>query len=288
MDVKISNPDKILFPFGIKKIDLIKYYENISGLILPHLKNRLLMLERYPNGIKENKFYQKNIPGYVPKWIPRKKVKSEKFITNYVICNNKETLIYLANLATISFHIWLSREDKLRIPDKLIFDLDPSIKRKNLLNETTEGFRFILEKIGLNVFLMVTGSRGLHLVIPIKREMDFKEVREFAGEIADFVCSKDPENLTTEQRKEKRGNRIFIDTYRNGFTQTAICPYSARAIDKAPIAAPIEWDELRNYNSQKYNINNIFKRKKEPWKNFFKKENQKSVMKARKIFKRII
>ena len=165
MDVKISNPDKILFPFGIKKIDLIKYYENISGLILPHLKNRLLMLERYPNGIKENKFYQKNIPGYVPKWIPRKKVKSEKVITNYVICNNKETLIYLANLATISFHIWLSREDKLRIPDKLIFDLDPSIKRKNLLNETAEGFRFILEKIGLNVFLMVTGSRGLHLVI---------------------------------------------------------------------------------------------------------------------------
>lgn len=276
MEMKFSHLDKELFP-GITKKDLIEYYDRVSDRILPFIKDRPLTLERYPNGIKGNRFYQKNAAAFFPDWIKTIKIKD----TNYVVCNNKETLLYLVNLACIPFHIWTSKIDKLEYPDKMIFDIDPVKADKKIIEELGKGFKFLLEKIKLKPYVMTTGSRGFHIIIPIKRELRHDRVQKLAFNISKLIA-KNFEFVTLEQRIEKRENRIFIDTYRNSFSQTAVSPYSVRAIENAPIACPIAWNELKNFNSQKYNIKKI---NKNPWKDYFKKIS--SAKKAEEIFNKI-
>jgi len=283
-EIKLSNENKIYFPSGITKGDLINYYKKISKYILVHLKDRPLVMERFPDGINGKRFYQKNIPNYFPKWIKRIKIKHSEKSTTYVVCDSPETLIYLANLGCIHFHIWLSQIDNLRYPDKLIFDLDPQDENSlEIIKNTALAFKFVLEKINLKPFIMSTGSRGLHIVVHLNKDTEFKEVRDFAVEIASFIAEKDS-NLTLEQRIAKRKGRVFIDTYRNSFSQTGIAPYSVRAIDNAPIAVPISWNELKNFSPEKYTIKNLPKNL-DSWKDFFKKCY--SIKKAKETFYRI-
>lgn len=273
--VEISNRDKVFFPKSkYTKGDLIDYYEKIAEVMLPHINNRLVTMIRFPDGINGKRFYQKDAPDYFPDWIEKKQVENQDgTTTNYVICNDEASLVYLANQACITPHIWLSKKDKLRYPDRMIFDLDPADEDFSKVKLAATRLRELLQdRLDLPTFLMTTGSKGLHIVVPLKREKSFDEVRDFTQQISAYLEKKYPEDLTTAIRKNKRGNKIFLDVARNAFAQTTVAPYAVRPLSGAPVATPLDWEELekKDMNSQSYTIENIFRRlgsKKDPWSN---------------------
>lgn len=282
--IRIKNKDKILFPkSNITKGELIDYYNKVSKYILPHIKNRPLTMHRFPNGIDDVDFYEKQIPGHFPSWFNRIDVKNKnKGHTIYPVCDDKASLVYLANQSCISYHIWLSTEDSLDYPDKMIFDLDPPYNRDfSLVIKAAKSLKEILENIDLIPYVMTTGSSGLHIVVPIKPEKDYEEIREIAKKISKKVVNTDNSSFTIEQRKEKRNNKVFIDYLRNSYGQTSIAPYSIRDKENAPIATPLDWTELDNdVTPTKYTLKNIFRRlgqKDDPWKDIY--DNKRAVKK---------
>lgn len=277
--IEITNPDKILFPNDkISKINFIEYYKNIGPIMVPYMKYRPIAMHRYPDGISHEGFYHKDTPEHFANWIKTFPVKSESQnkIVNYVVVNNIATLVYIANFGCITPHLWLSKIDKLRFPDRMIFDFDPADEKSfKIICKKVKEMGKVLKKLKLNPFIMTTGSRGLHIWVPIIRKYEFDIVREYASKIADYLVETDPDNLTTEIRKDKRGKRIFIDFLRNSYSATAVAPYSIRAKNGAPIATPLFWEELDDpkLTAQKYNIYNIFQRlqkKGDPWENMNK------------------
>ncbi|HRN78540.1 MAG TPA: non-homologous end-joining DNA ligase [Candidatus Dependentiae bacterium] len=290
--IELSNEDKILFPKSkITKGDLINYYDRIAPVMIPYVKDRPLTMRRFPDGIATEGFYQKDIPDYFPSWIKSIAIKkSQGGTTAYVLCNHDATLVYIANQASIEQHIWLSRVSKLNYPDRMIFDLDPSGKASfTLVKWTAKTIKKLLDDLELTVFVMTTGSRGLHVVVPLKPVESYARVKNFAQEIAQYLVEQYPDKLTREIRKNKRGNRIFLDTLRNDYGHHGVAPYSVRAKEGAPIATPIEWNELVGLSSaQKFTIKNIFSRlskKKDPW-HIINKHTQ-TLTNARKKLKKI-
>lgn len=285
-EVNITNPDKILFPKSeITKNQIVDYYYNIAEHMLPYLENRLVSMERYPSGISEPGFYHKNSPEFFPNYIKTLPIeKKDGDIVNHAIINNQASLVYLANYGCLTPHVWLSRIDKLDYPDRLIFDLDPSADNFELVRQKAVELKKFLESLGLPVFAMLTGSRGIHLVVPIKRLWDFDMVRAFALKIAEKFVATDSKNLTLEIRKDKRGKKIFVDILRNAWGATAVPPYAVRAKEGAPVAAPLFEGELedKKLDPQQFNIFNIFDRLKEgnPWESLTKAATNLSKAKA--------
>ncbi len=290
--IETSREDAVLFPSDkITKGDLIEYYTNIAPIMLPHVKNRPISMQRFPNGIEEENFYQKDAPDYFPSWIQRQTIKKHDGKVDYVVINNTPTLVYLANQACIVIHTWLSRIDKIYMPDHVIFDLDPSYPDFNLIRKAARMFRVFLENIGIGSFVMTTGSRGIHIVIPIIRRYTFEDTKSFAQDIGSLFVIQHPDMFTMEIRKEKRRKRIFIDTLRNAFGQTGVAPYSVRAKKHAPIATPLFWDEIDSPTLQadSYTIKNIFKRLEklgDPWESLHKKAY--SLNKAQRIVTKLL
>ncbi len=289
--IELTHLDKILFPMDkITKQEVVAYYYQIAATMIPYMKNRPVSMLRYPNGINEEGFFQKNAGEYFPKWITLEPIKSEEGkIVHYVVVDQKATLVYLANQLCLTPHIWLSKIDKLNYPDRMIFDLDPSGEKFdfNQIRKTALLFKEFLEKLGLVPFVMTTGSRGLHVVVPLDRKQPFEKVRAFAYDIAFFLQQVDPDNLTLELRKSKRGKKIFLDYLRNSYTATAVAPYAIRAHPGAPVATPIDWHEVDDakLDSQRYSIFTVFKRlekKGDPWETM--KKSARSIIKAQKIF----
>ena len=279
----LSNPDKVLFPSdggaggghrAVTKLDLVEYYRRIADVMVPHLRGRPLMLARYPDGIDGPSFYQKEVSDYFPEWIRRVEVPKEGGRVVHPICDDAATLAYLAGQASITPHAWLSRADRLDQPDRLIVDLDPSgsdLRAEFEVVRSAAGLiRDLFEKVGLVPYLQTTGSRGLHVVAPLDRSADFDEVRSFARDLAKVAAALDPDRLTTEHRKAKRGGRVFLDVMRNAYAQTAAPPYGVRPRPGAPVATPIEWRELRDrrIGPQRYTVHNVFRRlarRADPW-----------------------
>ena|SRR3990167_3573612 len=296
--IQISNETKILFPKSkITKGDLIEYYSKASKLIIPFLKDRPLTLRRFPNGIHKDSFYQKNTPEYYPDWIERIAIeKSDKSVIHYVNCTNKATLVFLANQGCIELHPWLSELPNLNNPNKLIFDLDPASAKAtqsthsattgtapgkpsassfDLVRETAFIIKDALKEHGLKSYVMTTGSKGLHVVVPLKPLVNFDIVRDFAKNLANELVSQDPKHLTTEISIKKRGKRVFLDYLRNAWSATAISPYAVRAKENAPVATPLYWEEVKDkkLTSQKYDIYTVFEKIEtdgNPWKDFNK------------------
>lgn len=269
--VETSNTDKEFFPkSGITKGDVIDYYQRIADPMMRHLRGRPLSMQRFPDGITGKSFFQKEISDYFPDWIDRVKVSKEEGSNTQVVCNNAATLVYLANQACLTPHVWLSPADSLDNPDRLVFDLDPSTDDFSPVRKAARLTIDVLKDLGLPVYVQTTGSRGLHIVVPIDGSEGFDPVREFAGNIADVMVHDHPELLTTEQHKNKRGDRVYIDIGRNAYGQTMVSPYAIRPLENAPIATPLELDELddSSLNARKYNLKNIFRRmsrRKDPW-----------------------
>ncbi|NGX56642.1 MAG: hypothetical protein K1060chlam5_00885 [Candidatus Anoxychlamydiales bacterium] len=282
MKIDITNKDKILFPKSkITKEDFCKYYEYIYKKMLSLIKDRPISQNRFPNGIDKKMFFQKKVLDYYPKWFKTIKVsRIDKKPISMAICNDKDSLLYLANQA-IELHVFLSKKNNLNKPDRLIFDLDPSNKSFSYIIEAANDLKKLLDELKLPSFFMTTGSKGLHVIVPIKAEFDFEVIRAFAKKIAKILVNRYPKKYTIETLKSKRKNKIFIDYLRNSFAQTTIAPYSIRAIENAPIATPIEFSELKKLKSSRaFNIKNIYKRKKDPFKNIDKKSKSlKSLIK---------
>jgi bifunctional non-homologous end joining protein LigD len=271
--IELSNTDKVLFPDdGITKGDLVDYYHRMADRILPYLEERPVMLQRFPDGLGDSGFYQKQASDYFPDWIAKATValKEKDEFRSMVVCNDAATLVYLANQACITLHAWLSRRAQLVRPDRMIFDLDPAGDDFAEVREAARRLREVLEHVGLTPYVMTTGSKGLHVAVPLKPETSFDRVRHFARDLATFIAERQPDRYTVEPRKEKRKQRLFLDYLRNGYGQTAVVPYAVRANAGAPIATPLDWDELSDgsLESNRYTMRNIFRRlgqKDDPW-----------------------
>ena len=246
--VQLSNTSKTLFPDDqVTKGDLIGYYRDIAARMLPYLRDRPLSMERYPDGITGERIVQKNVPRYFPDWIARTRVKKQGGTLVRVICDRPATLVYLANQACIEMHAFLSRTGALDRADQLIFDLDPpDDHRFDQVKHLALGLHDLLEELGLTAFVKTTGGRGLHVHVPLNARDDFDTVRRFARQASDVLAAREPDILTTEQRKDSRGDRVYSDVMRNAYAQTAVAPYSVRARPGAPVATPLDWAELED------------------------------------------
>jgi len=245
MKVEISHPDKLLFPdAGLTKADLARHYERVGEAMLPHVRGRPLTLQGFPAGVDRPGFYMKSIPKHFPDWIERVTVPKRGGTVTHVVAGTADTLVYLAGQNVITPHVWLSRADEPRRPDRLILDFDPSGGTFADIRAAARDAGDRLRDAGLVPFAMVSGSRGIHVVCPLRRTCTFPEAHRFARALAEEMVAADPKRLTLEWRKADRGERIYVDVNRVAYAQTAVAPYAVRAKPKAPVAMPIHWDEL--------------------------------------------
>lgn len=244
--IKITNPGKMLFP-DVSKAQVIDYYEQIAPVMLPHVQNRPISMQRFPDGIRAQGFFHKEAPEYFPKFVSLVEVRTSASAAEtqlQVMINNAATLVYLAQLASFVIHIWTSQAPLLEQPDKIVFDLDPSTDDSwDAVVGGAKDMRTMLAEMGLPSFVMATGSRGLHVVVPLLPEHNFDTVLLFAKAVCTTLERRDSK-FTTQIRKDKRKGRIFLDYLRNRYAQTGIAPYSLRAKPGAPLAAPLAWEEL--------------------------------------------
>ena len=276
---QISRPDKVLFPGpDLTKADLAAYYDDVAEVMLPHLVSRPLVLHRFPDGVDDAGFYQKQVPDHAPDFVDTVTVDADNdrgHVRHLTVGphdgshDGTEILRYLANQACVEVHRWLSHADAVDRPDLIVVDLDPPARGDlTALRRTARATRDLFGEIGLTAFLMATGGTGYHVVAPLDRSAGFDEVRTLARDIAAHLAAADPDNLTTEQRKAKRGSRIFLDVNRNAYGQTAVAPYSPRARHGAPVATPIGFDELGRVEPDGYDLTSVRRRlarKDDPW-----------------------
>lgn len=267
--VKLTNQDKIYFPKdGITKGDVVEYYQSIADYILPYLKNRPLSLNRFPNGIEEPGFYQKDASDHIPEWVKTTKVYSEsndKYI-DYIYCNDKATLAYLNNLGCIDLNPWNSSLPDLEHPDYLVLDLDPS--KKNTFDdviETALQVNEVLNSIKIKGYCKTSGSTGIHIYIPMGGKYDFDQVKDFAHILMKQVYDKLPKITTLERSLQKRDDKkIYLDYLQNRTGQTLASAYSLRPKEGASVSMPLEWDELKpGLKPTDFNIHNALDRIKE-------------------------
>lgn len=294
--IQISNPDKILFPkIKATKKELIEYYDAVAPLMIPLIKNHPITLQRYPAGIEHEGFFQKDAGTYFPSWIKTKTIKHTQGTVNYVVATTPATIVYLANQAAITIHEWLSRADKLLYPDRMIFDLDPpspmrggAAKQKHgaggQARNSFDNVRYaaldlkkMFDDLKMRSFVMTTGSHGLHVVVPLKRKYTFEQVADYAYSCAQKLVEQNPQRYTLELRKEKRGKKIFIDTLRNRWSATAVAPYSVRPKERASVAVPLSWREVKSskLRSDMFTIRDVKKicARKTEWSQFAKTQN---------------
>jgi bifunctional non-homologous end joining protein LigD len=247
--VPITHPAKVLFPAdGVTKADLARYYADAADSMLPWLRDRPITMVRYPDGLDGQRFFQKNAPAYFPDWIRRVRVGKEGGEVEHAVCDNPATLVYLANQACIEIHAFLSRVDKLDAPDQMVFDFDPpDTKRFADVRRAALWARDLLDgELGLTSFVRTSGGRGLHVHVGLNRRADFEEVREFAHRVGEVLARRHPDAITVEQRKDKRGKRIYADVMRNAYAQTVAASYGVRARPGAPVATPLSWAEVED------------------------------------------
>ncbi|MFI8533279.1 non-homologous end-joining DNA ligase [Streptomyces aquilus] len=249
--VEVHRPGKVLFPGSgetkeYTKGDLVEYYRAVAPFMLPHLRGRPLMLERHPDGLDGPRFMQKNTPENYPDWITRVEVAKEGGTVCHTVCDDSATLVYLADQASLTLHRWLSRVGRLERPDRMVFDLDPSGEGEDFAPVRTAALLLaeLLDELKLPSALMTTGSRGLHVVVPVNGHDGFDEVRDFAKDVADLLVAGHPDRFTTAARKKDRGDRLYLDVQRNAYAQTAVVPYTVRARPGAPVATPLSWSQL--------------------------------------------
>lgn len=282
--LEIGNIDKVLYPDdGITKADVIAYLRDVAPLMLPHLAQRALTVQRFPDGIAEDGFYQKHAPEHAPAWIATAEVaRRDDEPMQQIVCNDAATLVWLAGQGALVLHAPLARLDRPEHPDRMIFDLDPAGDYDDSVRRTALALRELLDERGLVSFVKTTGSRGFHVVVPLRRDHDFDTVRAEARRIADALVERLPELTTVAQRKDRRECKIFIDTLRNAYGQTRVAPYSLRARPGAPVACPLDWDEVArsDVHPRRYTLGTLRRRlgqKEDPWAKIHETANRLSL-----------
>src|SRR3954463_794639 len=245
-NVRITHPDKVLFPDGITKADLAVYYRDVAPAMLPHVRDRPVSMQRFNAGITRPGCVHKDIPHGAPEWVPTVEVPKKGGTVRHVLANETATLVWLANQNCITPHVSTARADRLGPPDPIVWDLDPSGAAFDLVRRTAIDLGALLRETGCEPHAMVTGSRGIHVVVAIRRRYEYGAVRDAALAVADALVERSPDELTTAFYKEKREGRLFLDVNCNGRAQTAVPPYAVRPRPGAPVATPLRWEELED------------------------------------------
>jgi bifunctional non-homologous end joining protein LigD len=245
-EVEITHPDKALFSAPrITKLELARHYEAVAAAMLPHVRGRPLALQAFPQGIAGKGFFMKSIPRHFPAWLTTVEVRKRGGSLTQLVADDAAALVYLAGQNVITPHVWLSRADEPYQPDRLILDFDPSAgvgfaEVRAAAREAGDRLR----NSGLVPFAMVTGSRGVHVVAPLRRGPSYPTVHAFARSLAEDMVAADPQHLTLEWHRDERGRRIYVDVNRINYAQHAVAAYSVRPRPRAPVAMPVEWDQL--------------------------------------------
>lgn len=274
---EVSHGNRVIFPgVEVTKQQVADYYRKVADAMLPHIQGRPLTLRCFPEGIGEEGFFLKHAPKHFPEHIERIEVPmhSQKGRNmQMVAADQAKDLWYFASQNTVEVHVALSARDRLECPDQMIIDLDPSDDDFGKVRELALALRELLDGRDLHSFVKTTGSRGVHVHVPLRREAPFDEVKPVARRLAEELLEHCPDIATMEARKDKRGDRVFIDYLRNDHGMTAVAPYSLRARQGAPVAAPIEWKELERHDCRpdRWRLDNIFRRlgaRQDPWRDF--------------------
>ncbi|MBM3705256.1 MAG: DNA ligase D [Actinobacteria bacterium] len=262
--VKLTHPDKIFWPEErITKKDLFDYYIKIAPFILPYVENRPQSLNRCPDGIYGGCFYQKDIDHDVPGWLQTEKIYSEsgdKYI-DYLICKDINSLLYMVNLGCIDMHPWSSRVNSLEKPDFAILDLDPlAVDFQEVIDVAAEA-KHIFDNSGINAFCKTSGSKGIHIYIPLGAKYSYGQALDFIKVVAGVLNALLPEKTSLERSPEKRHGKVYLDCYQNRPGQTVASPYCIRPKKGVPVSTPLGWEELKtNFSPADFNIRNIFQR----------------------------
>lgn len=266
-EVTLTNLDKVYWPEqGYTKRDLVDYYAGMAPYILPHLKDRPLSLVRYPHGIKGEGFYQKDAPLGMPPWVTLAPIRSKEkgSYINFILCQNVETLVWMANSGAIEVNPWLSRYQTLDNPDFAVFDIDPSEGTGwEDVKKVAKVVKSLLDEWKLVGFPKVSGATGVHIYVPLQPKYSYKDVSRFVGLGASLIKGAFPDLVTLERKVKERTGYVYIDYPQNARGQTISAVYGVRASEGAPVSMPVTWDELDEdslVHTKSWNIKNAFSR----------------------------
>lgn len=268
--IPVTHGDRLVFANSdIAKGEIVEHYHRVARRMLPHLRGRPVSIQRFPGPDGSPPIYQKAIPSHFPDWIHRVTVPKVGGTVTHVVCDDAATLVYLANQGCITPHVWLSRVPDLERPDRMIIDLDPGSGGVADAKFAAVLAQELLTEAGLVPYLMATGSRGYHVVVPLRAIETFEEVRAVAFGLATAMERRAPDRLTTEFYKTERGGRLFLDCNRNAWAQTAVPAYAVRPRPGAPVAVPLAWDELEASRPDGWTVRTIGERLEhvpDPWR----------------------
>jgi bifunctional non-homologous end joining protein LigD len=277
LPIPVSHPDKVFWPEeGYTKLDVIEYYNAIFPKLAPYLKDRILALERCPDGMRGECFFQKQMPKGMPPGTPTKRIAHDDKaggFTDYVVGGSLITQLALANLGCIAVHFMASRARSFRQPDWVTIDIDPQSGKFADAARAGLHVKAAFDALKMVSFAKTSGSRGLHVLVPIRTGPDADEVLAFAESFVARVSAAHPDGLTVEHSIAARRDRVYLDPFRNGFGQTLVAPYSVRRREKAPISTPLEWSEVKpTLLPSEFNMGNFQQRLQgpDPWKDFFR------------------
>lgn len=276
--VAVTHPERVVFPdTGVTKGQLVDYYRRIAPLALPHLRGRPLTMQIFPKGADQPGSYVKERRQHYPDWVGDVEVPVSAAVARrrggplrMPVVESEAALVYLANQGMVTPHVWLSRAERPDHPDRIVFDLDPSDEDFDLIRRTALELRELLEAAGLVPFVKTSGSRGLHVTAPLEGTATFAEVGGFADAVAETLVARHPDRLTTAFSKAERGTRLFLDVLRNRPAQTEVAAYGVRGRPGAPVATPLEWDEVEDpsLRADRWTVTNLFRRlgqRRDPW-----------------------
>jgi len=268
--VEFTNLDKVLYPEArVTKAQVIQHYIRMAPRMLDMLKNRPMVLTRFPNGVDKQGFYEKDMPLGTPHWVKtfRKYSETAKREINYVVCNELDTLVWLANLAALELHMTLSKVDEFEKPDLLVFDVDPEPPAN--IDDVVDVALMLkrkLDGLGLKSYVKTSGKKGLHILVPIVREYTFNQTREYVHQIGRFLARESP-IVVSEFSKPKKPGTVYIDYLQNSHGRTMVCPYSLRATPQATVSFPLHWSEVKKgLKPEEFTLSTVAKSESNPWK----------------------
>jgi bifunctional non-homologous end joining protein LigD len=279
--VRFTNLDKILYSkLGIKKAQVIEYYIRIAPNILKFLEDRPLVTTRYPDGIEQEGFYEKDAPKGTPEWVEtfRRHSKTAKRYLNYIVCNSLDTLLWLANLAALEIHIPLSKTRSYEKPDIILFDVDPEPPADiNDSIQVAEQIKEKLESLSLSSYVKTSGKKGLHVVVPIIPKYTYTKTREFVHQIGKYL-KKENGLVVSEFSRSQEPGKVYVDYGQNSAGKTMVCPYSLRATENASASTPLAWNQLqKGLKPQEFNIFSVAEIKSNPWEGFWENKQKLDV-----------
>lgn len=278
-EVSLSKPAKVLFPPSdghdeITKADLFEYAGRIAERMVERIADRPAVLQRFPDGIDGDGWYQKHTPKHFPDWIPTVTLpKRGGGTVRHPVIDSADALRYVVNQGTVSVHVLGGTVDRPQVPTELLIDLDPSIDDPGQVIAATDAVRALLDDLGVTGFVKTTGSRGIHVHVPLRGDAGFDAVGALGHHMGHLLARRHPDLLTVEFSKEDRGDRLFVDTLRNAPAQHAVAPYTLRPRPGAPVAVPLRWDEVdAGWEAGSTPLRSLFRRlgslRADPWEGF--------------------